>query len=147
MRTAVTLTIALLTLGCAARTGVPTTVELSTIATSSYAADDTGRKAVLVTSESEYTRRWTELIGSAPPPKADFSSGVVVFLLAGARRTGGYAVVPLSVDVASDGRATVHARVDEPGSGAIVTQALTSPYAVVFLSSRIVTSVEWPEER
>lgn len=147
MRTAVTLAIALLTFGCAARTGVATTVELSTIATGSYAADDSGRKAVLVTSESEYARQWPELIGSAPPPKADFSAGVVVFLLAGPRRTGGYAVVPFSVDVASDGRAAIHARVDEPGSGAMVTQALTSPYAVVFLSSRSVTSVEWPDER
>ena len=144
MRTAVTLAIALLTFGCAARTGVAT-VELSTIATGSYAADDSGRKAVLVTSESEYARQWPELIGSPPPPKADFSAGVVVFLLAGPRRTGGYAVVPLSVDVASDGRATVKARVDEPGGG-MVTQALTSPYAVVFLSSRSITYVEWPEE-
>ena len=146
MRTAVTLAIALLTLGCAARTGVTSTVKLSTIATGSYAADDTGRKAVLVTGESDYARRWQELIGSAPAPKADFSTGVVVFLLAGSRRTGGFAVVPGSVEVATDGRATVHARIDEPGSGAMVTQALTSPYAVVHVSSRSITSVEWPHE-
>ena len=128
---------------CAVRPAV--VVELQTLASGGYARDDSRRQALLVKTEDEYRRLWAEKIGRDPAPAADFGKGVVVFLLAGSRATGGYAVVPESVDV-SGGSAVVHARVERPGGRAIVTQALTSPYAVVFVNSRAVESVQWPPE-
>jgi hypothetical protein len=140
MRAALLLVFALT--ACAVRPAVA--VELQTIASGGYARDDSGRQAVLVKTEDEYRRLWAEKIGSEPAPEADFGKGVVVLLLAGSRSTGGYAVVPESVDV-SGGSAVIHAPVQRPGRGAIVTQALTSPYAVVFINSRDLESVQWPE--
>jgi hypothetical protein len=138
------LALALFAIACTARQGVATTVEMQTIASGGYAADDSGRQAVLASSADQYQRLWAEKIGNAPAPEADFSKGVVVFLLAGSRPTGGWSVHPEAVTV-TDSVATVRARIQGPGGGSIVTQALTSPYAVVFLQSRDVTSVQWPE--
>jgi len=119
-------------------------VEMRTIASGGYARDDSGRQALLVTSADEYRRLWSEKIGHDPAPEADFGKGVVVILLAGPRPTGGWSVVPEAVSV-QEGKAVIRARVEGPGRGSIVTQALTSPYAVVFVSTRQVQSVAWPE--
>lgn len=127
---------------CAVRPAV--VVELQTIASGGYARDDSGRQAVLVRTEDEYRRLWGEKIGRDPAPEADFGKGVVILLLAGSRATGGYSVVPESVDV-SGGSAVVRARIERPGGGSIVSQALTSPYAAVFVNSRDIESVQWPE--
>lgn len=140
MRAAIALVLALA--ACAAR---PAAVPgMKTIASGGYAGDDSGRQAVLARSADEYRRLWAEKIGSDPAPEADFGKGVVVFLLAGSRNTGGWTVEPESVEV-SGGTATVRARIQGPGRGGIATQALTSPYAVVFIDSRDVDEVQWPE--
>ncbi len=131
----------LLLAACAAR---PAVASLETLAAGPYAKDDRGRQAVLATTESEYRRLWSEKIGDAAAPPADFTKGVAVFLLSGSRPTGGWSVVPESVEVTGD-KAVIRAKIEGPGAGAIVTQALTSPYAVVFVNAREVTTVEWPE--
>jgi PrcB C-terminal len=130
----------LLLAACAARPAVAT---LETIATGGYAKDDSGRQAVLATTEGEYRRLWAEKIGDEPAPPVDFTKGVVVFLLAGSRPTGGWSVVPESVEVTGT-RAVIHAKIQGPGRGTVVTQALTSPYAVVFVSAAEVKTAEWP---
>lgn len=145
MRTA--LPLALLFLACTPKWSSavqPAEIEMRTIASGGYARDDSGRQAVLASSADQYRRLWAEKIGDGPAPEADFSKGVAVFLLAGSRPTGGWSIVPEGVDV-EDGKAVIRARIQGPGRGSIVTQALTSPYAVVFLNSREVEGVQWPE--
>lgn len=134
--------LALVFVACAARPAAAP--EMKTIASGGYARDDSGRQAVLATSADAYRRLWAEKIGSDPAPEADFGTGVVVFLLAGSRSTGGWSVEPETVEV-TDGTAVVRARIQGPGRGGIVTQALTSPYAVVFIDSREIQKVQWPE--
>ena len=139
MRTAFLL--ALVFMACAVR---PAVMEMTTIAEGSYGREESGREAVLVASAEEFARVWSEKIGREPMPSPDFSNGVAVFLFAGTRNTGGWSVVPESVEI--DGTtAIVHATIQGPGGGSIVTQALTSPYAVVFLTNRDVKSVQWPQ--
>jgi hypothetical protein len=123
------------------------TVEITTIARGSYAADDSGRKAVLATTDAEYRRLWTELIGNGENAAAtvDFERGVVAFLIAGVKNSGGWSIEPGAISIDPDGTAVIQAKVAGPPPGAITTQALTTPYAVVFLNSRNVKAVHWPQ--
>lgn len=118
-------------------------VEMQTIAQGAYGSDQPERKAVLATSEAEYRRLWESLIGEGEIPDADFDKGVVVFLLAGMRNTGGWSVKPESARVEDDGTAVIEAKVQGPPPGAITTQAITYPYAVVAIHSRDVKKVQW----
>ena len=44
-----------------------------------------------------------------------------------------------------DGTAVIHANVEGPPGGSIVTQALTSPYAVVLVQNAKPKRVRWDE--
>jgi len=121
-------------------------VEISTLAQGSYATTES-RGAHLATSADELARLWKEQIGDSEGavPSPDFSKGVVVLLLAGMKSSGGWSVEPQGVTVESDGTAVIVATVKGPPAGSMVTQALTSPYAVVFVSDRSVEKVRWSE--
>lgn len=136
-----------LTVNCTASRSGSESVEMSTIARGSYAAVDT-RSAVVATSSEEVRRLWQELIGGGEEQAAevDFSTGAVVFLLAGSRPTGGWSIEPEAVSVESDGTAVIVAKIKGPPAGAMVTQALTSPYAVVFVRDPNVKKVRWASE-
>lgn len=133
----------MLAAGCTAAAGKADDVTMTTLAHGSYASSRGDRTAVLVTTDDEYRRRWTELIGGTEPPAADFESGVVVFLFAGQRNSGGWSVEPQSVAIEGD-TAVVTAEVKGPPPGSITTQALTYPYAVVAIRSRAAKTVRWP---
>lgn len=122
-------------------------MEMMTIARGSYAATDS-RTAVVARSREEYQRLWQQLIGGGEgeAAEADFNTGVVVFLLAGSRSTGGWSVEPQSVTVEDDGTAVIVARIKGPPPGSMVTQALTSPYAVVLVRDPKVRKVRWATE-
>lgn len=120
------------------------TMQLTPLADGSYARDDSGRKAVLATTEADYARLWATLIGDEEEkaPAVDFRGNVVVFLLAGTRNTGGWTVVPKSVTM--EGRtAVIRADVQGPPPGGIATMSITSPWAVVQINSRDVDQVRW----
>lgn len=121
-------------------------MEMSTIAHGSYATAES-RTAELATTDAEYRRLWRERIEESEgrPTDVDFSDGVVVFLFAGSRSTGGWSVEPQSVKVEEDGTAIITARVQGPKTGGMVTQALTSPFAVVLIRDRQVRKVRWAE--
>jgi len=120
-------------------------VEMQTIARGSYAAAES-RQAVLATNDAEYRKQWQVLIGEGSTPAVDFEKNVVVFLLGGMRNTGGWSVVPVSVLIEGD-VAIIDAKVQGPPPGAITTQAITYPYAVVTINQREVTQVRWAEVR
>lgn len=116
-------------------------VEMQTIARGSYANAEE-RAAVLVTSDPVYRERWHSLIGEGHAPAVDFGENVVVFLMGGMRNTGGWSVVPVSVRIEGD-TAVIDAKVQGPPPGAITTQAITYPYAVVTINRRDIKQVRW----
>lgn len=129
-------------LGCATDS-IGGDVELRSIATGSYAAAEPEKpQAILITSAGEYARRWEEAIGGGERPAVDFATESVVILLAGSKRSGGYSVEPRAVSV--EGRIlVVDAAVKSPPPDAIVTMALTSPFAVIAVNTKALDSVRW----
>ncbi len=82
---------------------------------------------VVITRASQYRR----LFGHAPPADVDFGAGdAVLFYSAGVQRTGGFAASVLSIQD-DRGRLRVSTQLESPGSGCMVTQALTKPFALV----------------
>ena len=144
MRIALAVTILAMALGCTAAAGKADDVTMTTLARGSYASHQDERTAVLATSAEEYRRLWQQLVGGGEMPAADFEKGVVVFLMAGMRNTGGWSVEPRSVTMDGD-TAVITAAVNAPPADSIVTQALTYPYAVVSLDSRDVKRVRWAQ--
>lgn len=138
------LTLAVL-LGCAAAKGVEDPVTLTTLARGQYAADVSGRRAVLAKNIDEYHRLWSELVADGDAPEVHLDGKAAVFLLAGQRNTGGWSIDAQGVTL-EDGTAVIHAKVVAPARGAIVSQALTSPWAIVLVHSDGVEKVRWAEE-
>lgn len=146
-----TLLLALALTGCATDTTDVTdattvaggNVEQRIIATGSNAAvEPDAPKTVTISKAEEYRSIWESTIGGGQPPEVDFSKESVVILLAGQRRTGGYSVVPRGVSL--DGRTlVVDAAINKPPADAIVTQALTSPYAVIAVNTKNFDNVRW----
>jgi len=136
---------ALLFLTC---TAVPSStsggpVELRTISRGAYAAaSPEAPQAVAASDEAAYRRLWPATIGGGEPPAVDFATESVVFLLAGSKPTGGWSVVPRGAAVES-GTLVIDAAIQGPPPGAIVTQAFTSPYAVVAVKTKAFTDVRW----
>ena len=117
-------------------------VEIRTLATGGYAIDESERKAVLATSQAEYQKQWQALIGEGALVPVDFEKSVVVFLLAGMRNTGGWSVVPESARMEGD-TVVMTAKIEGPPPGAITTQAITYPYAVVAVHTRQGKNARW----
>jgi PrcB C-terminal len=119
------------------------TVEQRIIATgSNAAAEPEAPQAVAIKTADDYRGKWEQTIGGGQPPAIDFARESVVILLGGQRRTGGWRVAPRGVSL--EGRTlVVDATVEGPPSDAIVTQALTSPYAVIAVSTKDFDDVRW----
>lgn len=79
--------------------------------------------------------------GDAAPPKVDWTKEMVVAVFMGARPTGGYAVRVQGV-AAEKGKLVVTVAERKPGPNDIVTQAFTSPFAMVAVA-RSDKPVEW----
>ena len=116
---------------------------MRSIASGSYAAaQPETAEAILITSAGEYSRRWEEIIGNGERPQVNFDKESVVILLAGSRRSGGYSVEARGVTV--EGRIlVVDAVVKSPPTDAIVTMALTSPFAAIAVNTKDLDSVRW----
>ncbi|HJQ40654.1 MAG TPA: protease complex subunit PrcB family protein [Thermoanaerobaculia bacterium] len=133
--------LALLFLTCATATGGP--VELRTISRGNNAAAKPSQpQAIAVTNEADYRRQWPSVIGAGEAPAVDFAKESVVFLLAGSKPTGGWSVEARGVTVEGE-TLVVDAAIHAPPPGAIVTQAFTSPYAVIAVSTKLFKDVRW----
>lgn len=118
-------------------------VSFRTLQTGAYGGSAATRPAAaLVTDEASYQTLWAADVGAQSPPHVDFARESVVFLRAGWKPTGGYAIVPQSVTVDGD-TARVRAELKGPPAGAIVTQVLTSPFAVIAIAKPKLGHVEW----
>ena len=96
----------------------------------STATGVTMRKNYAVYTAEEYARMW-KLTGSTEKmPTIDFKKSYVIFVFAGSRPTGGYAISVDAVSDTTDAR-SVSVLIEKPGVGCITTQALTSPYQII----------------
>lgn len=123
---------------CATASG-PVTVR--PVASGSYATA-TATDALLVLDAKTYAARWQELVGRGDAPAVDFANEAAVFLLAGSKPTGGYAIDVRGATLAGD-TLVVDAIVKSPPADAIVTQAFTSPFAVIAVDRKNVAHVRW----
>jgi hypothetical protein len=120
-------------------------VEVRTVQDGGYAAAIPRQpEAHLAADAAAYHQLWTSLIGDNPAPAVDFGKETAVFLLAGRRSTGGYAIEVRGAAV--DGTTlVVDAAIKGPPPGGIVTQALTSPFVVVAVTTKSAKDVRWPQ--
>lgn len=118
-------------------------MELRMISSGGYAAaEPDAPKAIAIRQAADYERVWQQVIGGGERPKVDFASESVVILLAGLKPTGGYSVEARAAH--QEGRTlVVDAAVKGPPPDAIVTQALTSPFAVIAVRAREFDDVRW----
>jgi hypothetical protein len=116
-------------------------LDIRTIAADASGAA-TEKSAQFARDAETYRRLWDTLAGSGQAPAVDFTTESAVFVMAGQKRSGGYSVVVNGVSL--DGKTLViHATVQSPPPNAIVSLALTSPYAVVAVKNRTFDSVFW----
>src|SRR6185503_2511576 len=124
---------ALLFLTCATAAGGP--VELRTISRGPYAAAKPDQVQAVAAADEESYRRFWPLIGVGEAPAVDFATESVVFLLAGSKPTGGWSVEARGAKVEGE-TLVIDAVIKPPPPDAIVTQAFTSPYAVITVKTK-----------
>lgn len=93
-----------------------------------------GRSYQLVTSQAELLSLWNRAYGNQltvpPVPRLDFQRETVVALFVGQQSSGGYGIEVVRA-AEENGELYVDVRFTAPAPGAITTQALTSPWAMV----------------
>jgi hypothetical protein len=142
MRALLLLAILGITQNCTNAAATGGSMDIRTIADGASAA--AAEKSAQFARDAEtYRGLWDSLVGSGQAPAVDFKTESAVFVMAGTKRSGGYSVVVNGVSL--DGRTlVVDATVQSPPPNAIVSMALTSPYAVVAVKNRTFDSVLWP---
>jgi PrcB C-terminal len=103
---------------------MPTTIDKG----SQSRVDD--RRQVVVRTDAEWARLWTQHNPDRPRPAVDFSKQMVVGVFMGSRNTAGFSVEILSA-TDENGVLTVRYRETVPAKGAITAQVITSPYQLV----------------
>jgi hypothetical protein len=88
--------------------------------------------SVVINTQAEWERF------AESPPRVDFEKHTVVAIFAGEKPTGGYSIRLVGGDKRGEG-CEIRYRVQEPPPGAIVTQAITSVFAVVRLDTKCST--------
>lgn len=139
MKSVVLLTVLALANTCAAGGSV----EIRTIKSGAHAsANPAEPRAAAAFDESRYHMLWSATIGDGEAPAVDFATESVVFLLAGEKPTGGWTVEPRAAVVEGE-TLVVDAAIKPPPPDSMVTQAFTSPYAVIAVKSKAFKDVRW----
>lgn len=119
-------------------------VTLRVLRTGSYAASGAEPQVAVATDAGTYRTLWTSLVGRDEPQAVDFTKESAVFLILGEKPTGGYSIEPKSTTV--DGSTLViNADTKSPPPDAMVTQAFTTPFAVIAVGTTNVTDVRWSD--
>jgi hypothetical protein len=103
---------------------MPTTIDKG----SQSNVDD--RRQVVVRTDDEWGRLWTQHNPNRPRPAVDFSKEMVLGVFMGSRNTAGFSVEILSA-TDENGVLTVRYHETVPAKGAITAQVITSPYQLV----------------
>lgn len=147
MKTITLMLCAALSLACAVKPAQEAPggeVKVQTLAAGGTALDAPTAQTVAAFDETSFRDTWARKVGTGEPPRVDFSKNAAVFLFAGVRNTGGYSVVVRGASVEGESL-VVDAVVEGPKPGAIVSQAITYPYAVIAVTPREFRSVRWHE--
>jgi hypothetical protein len=92
------------------------------------------RQRLVVGDAATWANVWEQIVGTLRPvppvPAIDFPSKLVIVAAMGTRATGGYSIDVEDVSLMADD-ASISIKEESPGSGCIVTEALTAPVAVV----------------
>lgn len=81
-------------------------------------------------------------VPAPPPPQVDFERNTVVFVSAGSRPTGGYALAVERAEV-YQGKLSISARESAPQPGSMLTQALTAPFEIVLVPRTALPVEAW----
>lgn len=104
------------------------------LASGNQATGVTGRRYELITNREQLTSIWAQAHASQlqppPAPRADFQRETLVAIFMGQQSSGGYSIEVVRVSE-ERGELYIDVRFNEPAAGAITTQALTSPWAIV----------------
>jgi len=100
------------------------------------------RQLTLAATPDAYQSLWSAIVGAGDPPPIDFSRETALFIVAGRRPTGGYAIAVKRLEREGD-TLVVDAPVTAPPSGSMNIQVLTSPFAVVAIEKSGVTRTRW----
>ncbi len=94
------------------------------------------QRAVAIRDEAAWNTLWTEHkrgpFPTTTPPQVDFSREMVVAVLLGERRTGGYSVNIINIAAVPEGLRVDYEEI-RPGRGCLVTMAITYPFVIVRL--------------
>lgn len=114
-----------------------------TLAAGNQAVGVDAPEYLLITNEGELLSAWNRAYGSqltVPPlPDVDFSRETILAVFMGQQPSGGYNLDVLDVKLEA-GDAYVDVIFNEPAEGAITTQALTSPWAILRVIRRDVNA-------
>lgn len=106
-----------------------TTLELSTAGPIDYPASQ-----LVIDNATDFTTLWEALHGDVVElPTVDFDTEWVVAVVMGQSNTGGYTIEVTSVTTATD-QITVNVTATVPGSGCMVTDALTNPFHIISIT-------------
>lgn len=92
---------------------------------------------VVVRTEAEWQQLWNEHAPRQPIPKVDFAARMIVGVFLGTRPTSGFGVQIVEVGELQDALRVKYTE-RAPAPGAMVTQVLTSPFALVSVPARSV---------
>ena len=90
-------------------------------------------KQVVVRTAAEWNALWKTHAAEEPAPAIDFSKELVAAVFLGTRPTGGFRVEIIGARLAGE-ELIVEYEERRPAAGAIVTQALTTPFHIVRVS-------------
>jgi hypothetical protein len=102
-------------------------------------------KQVLVRTDAEWTKLWTQHSPDRPRPSVDFSKEMVVAVFMGSRPNAGFSTTITSA-MAANGALVVRYRETAPAKGAVSAQVLTFPYHIVAIAKADVKDVKFQKD-
>jgi len=99
-------------------------------------------KQVLVRTEAEWTKLWTQHNPDRPRPSVDFSKEMVVAVFMGSRPNAGFSTSIVSA-TAGNGALIVRYTEKMPGAGTVSAQILTFPFHLVAIPKADVKDIRF----
>jgi len=84
---------------------------------------------------------------SPPPPPVDFKEKIVIVLLFGQKPTGGFSIDFGRTYLSPEGALSIEVKLKEPSPSSILTQALTSPYAIAKIQKKGIKVIRFIDEK
>ncbi len=93
----------------------------------------TERKNYRIKNQEELEALWLMVHGTGAPTSIDFGKNEVIAVFDGTHATGGYDISISAVDDSMPGARHVSILHTEPGASCITTDAITSPFQIIYL--------------